>query len=411
MLGQNETDSEEFGRLAQIEPVLINPTAYYVLERSRGMLFLLDTGATRSILPSGIFKPQKLCNGNPNLRGVTGKRMKIQGKTIINLEFNLPFSFNHEFLVADISGSYGILGGDFFDQHKLQFCAVTLKLTHVSSKSSIDVIKSYGGARAARKVLSELHGYSPKIINNICDSKTMHRVCAAGNESPSETILWDTANAFPGLFKEPSYNSPPKHSFVLDVELDDNCSSIYHKPRRAPTMERKAIKQNFDKLEKQGVVVRSSSNFASPVTAVKKKNGDYRICVDYTRLNKVTKSLNFPLPVISDLQSLLTKEHHWLSTLDLKSAYYSLPMTRRASKRAAIITHEGTFLPLRSPFGLKNSPAKFCELIASVIHGMESFVFAYIDDFIIFSRTLEEHNYHLKALLSRFKDYGFSLNR
>ena len=86
-------------------------------------------------------------------------------------------------------------------------------------------------------------------------------------------------------------------------------------------------------------------------------------------------------------------------------------MTQRASQRAAIISHEGTFLPLRSPFGLKNSPAKFCELIASVVQGMEVFVFAYIDDFIVFSQTLEEHKQHLIALFTRLRSYGFFLNK
>ena len=231
------------------------------------------------------------------------------------------------------------------------------------------------------------------------------------SHSATETKLWEIASNYPKLFEEPSYFRPPQHGFILDIDLEPECPPIYHKPRRAPAAERKAIKENFETLEKQGVVVRSSSTFASPVTAVKKKNGDFRICVDYTKLNRYTKSLNFPLPAISYLQSLLTKDHKWFSTLDLKAAYYSLPMTRQASERAAIITYEGTFLPLRSPFGLKNSPAKFCELIASVIKGLSKCVFAYLDDFLVFSRTIEQHQEHVEELLKRLQSNGLYLNR
>ena len=410
LVGVNETESKEFQRLSLIEPDITRPTAYFVLEQSRSMLFLLDTGATRSILPSGLFKPDKACN--QFLRGITGKIMNVVGKICINLEFSFTTSFDHEFLIAEIPDVYGILGCDFFEKHKLRLCASTLRLTHVPSNSSVEVIKTNGGERAARKLILDKQGYSSKIMSNIVKSKsTIDDLCFAESSVSVGDMLWGLVNNFSELFVEPSYHQPPKHGFVLDIDLEDNCPSIYQKPRKAPAAEQKAIRENFEKLAKQGVVVKSSSNFASPVTVVKKKNGDFRICVDYTKLNRYTKSLNFPLPNISNLQSIVNKEHRWFSTLDLKSAYYSLPMTPRASKLAAIISHQGTFLPLRSPFGLKNSPAKFCELIASVVEGIETFVFAYIDDFLIFSRTLEEHKQHLVTLLSRLRSYGLFLNR
>ena len=405
-MGTFEIDTNEFERLAKIEPNNSEPNAYFILERSRQMLFLLDTGASKSILPGKIFAADEPCS--TILKGVTGATMKAEGKLHINLEFNLPISFVHEFLIADIPICYGILGCDFFEQNKLRLCATTSTLTHVSSNCSIDIIKSSRGERSARKLMTDLQGHSPNVIMKILSNE----ISTADNiEGQSEILLREAANKYQELFEEPSYFRAPKHKFILDIELEADCPSIYHRPRKAPAAERKAIKENFEKLERQGVVIRSSSNFASPVTAVKKKNGEFRICVDYTKLNQFTKSLNFPLPLISNLQSVLTKTHKWFSTLDLKSAYYSLPMTKRASERAAIITHEGTFLPLRSPFGLKNSPSKFCELIAAVIDGMGNYVFAYLDDFLIFSTTFEEHQQHMDKLLDRLRSNGLFLNK
>lgn len=405
-MGTTETVTDEFNRLSKIS-VTPPPDAYFVFEQSRQMLFLLDTAAAKSLLPRESFKAQEPCSNL--IKGITGALMSSEGKTRISLEFNLPIRRDHEFLVTDIPVHYGILGFEFFEENKLRLCAATSKLTHVPTKTSINIIKSNRTAHSARKILADLRGYSPQTFSKIFSHDI--EIKEEMVQTKAQAKLWQTANQYPELFGEPSNSTPPTHRFVLDVELEPNCPPIYHRPRKAPAAERQAIKENFEKLERQGVVIRGSSNFASPVTAVRKKNGDYRICVDYTKLNRYTKSLNFPLPNISSLQSILTKRHMWFSTLDLKSAYYSLPMTQQASKRAAIITHEGTFLPLRSPFGLKNSPAKFCELVADVINGMGEYVFAYLDDFLIFSETFEEHQHHVEELLKRLRSNGLFLNR
>ena len=273
MVGMSEEcGAIEFQRLSLIEPEVSEPTAYFAWEQSRGMLFLLDTGATLSILPCKIFKPDKACQNV--IRGVTGNVMNVLGKTCVNLDFGFSTPFEHEFLIAQISDSYGILGCDFFAKQKLRLCASTLKLTHTPSNSQTVVYKTQGGARAARKLLLDLQGHSPKIMSNIFNSKALYNnVCQSEEVSSAEEMLWGMANCFPELFVEPSYHEPPKHGFVLDIELEDSWLSIYYKPRKAPAAEQKAIRDNFEKLEKQGVVVRCSSNFASPVTVVKKKMG------------------------------------------------------------------------------------------------------------------------------------------
>ena len=75
--------------------------------------------------------------------------------------------------------------------------------------------------------------------------------------------------------------------------------------------------------------------------------------------------LNYPIPLIRDLSFRLSSSHRYYSVLDLEEAFYSFPLTKRASERAAIITNQGVYKPLRTMFGLRNAPAKFCELIAT----------------------------------------------
>ena len=215
---------------------------------------------------------------------------------------------------------------------------------------------------------------------------------------------------FPVVFGEPFYNVRPSHGYALDIEMFDD-SPLTSRPRRCSVIERGVISGNYIRLTEKGAVVRKSSNFASPITVVRKKDGTHRVCVDYTRLNSRTKDLNYPLPLISSLYTLINKNHRFFTCLDLKDAFLSLPLTPRASERAGIITLDGVFLPLRTPFGLKNAPAKFCEMVAAVIQGLESFVFAYLDDFLIFSETIEDHLIHLRKLLTRFRKFGLFVNK
>ena len=132
--------------------------------------------------------------------------------------------------------------------------------------------------------------------------------------------------------------------------------------------------------------------------------------MDFTYLNKHTIPLNYTLPQIQSLYTLLTPRHKWFSTIDLKDAFFSLPLHEDTRQYAGISTHIGNFIPMRAQFGLMNAPSKFCELIGDVISGLESYVFSYIDDFLIFSESLEEHLLHLEEFLIRLDKWGLFVN-
>ena len=127
-------------------------------------------------------------------------------------------------------------------------------------------------------------------------------------------------------------------------------------------------------------------------------------------LNQHTIPLSYPLPLIQDLPDRLTREHRLFTVLDLREAYHSLPLTERAQELAAIVSHSGGYLPVRCPFGLRNAPAAFSALVAEVISGYETFCFVYLDDFIIFSKSLENHVTHVRLILRRLDEYGLKLN-
>ena len=145
---------KECERLAQIEIFKSTADAYFVFDHTIKLLFLIDTGACRSLLTSKRFTP--VLPSRDNLKGISGKPLSVQGKLTVELDFNFDVSLKHEFVVADIPETYGILGCDFFEINKLSLCSVSSQLIHVPSKSFIKIIKTQNNKRSLGKLLNKL---------------------------------------------------------------------------------------------------------------------------------------------------------------------------------------------------------------------------------------------------------------
>ena len=133
-----------------------------------------------------------------------------------------------------------------------------------------------------------------------------------------------------------------------------------------------------DMLE-AGVVQESSSPWASPIVLVKKKDGSQRFCVDYRRLNAITRKDVFPLPRIDDLLDQL-KGKSVFSTLDAKTGYWQIRMEESSREKTAFVTSNGLYEFRVMPFGLCNAPATFQRVLA----GLCEFCSVYIDDILVF---------------------------
>ncbi len=166
-------------------------------------------------------------------------------------------------------------------------------------------------------------------------------------------------------------------------------------------------------MQSLGVIRPSSSDWASPIVLVKKKDGSLRFCVDYRELNSVTKSDLFPLPRIDDLLDQLGKSR-FFSTLDLASGYWQVQVHPNSMEKTAFITHQGLYEFMVMPFGLKNAPAVFQRLMQQVLRGLNPddgvpFVSVYLDDILVFSRTFDDHVRHLQLVIERLQSAGLKL--
>ena len=163
-------------------------------------------------------------------------------------------------------------------------------------------------------------------------------------------------------------------------------------------------------MEANGIIRRFHSPWAFPVVIVGKKGGDKRLCIDYRRLNALTKIDAYPLPRIDDLLDSLGGSQ-WFTTLDLASGYWQVSMHPHDIEKTAFITPSGLYEFLVMPFGLNNAPGTFQRLMNWILKDyLGLFVAVYLDDIIIYSKgSLELHLDHVKQVFQTLREAQLSI--
>ena len=201
---------------------------------------------------------------------------------------------------------------------------------------------------------------------------------------------------------------------ILTMDIDTGDARPKKLPmRRMPFAVRREVAKQLRSMQQTGVIRPSSSPWASPVVMVRKRDGTHRFCIDYRELNAVTKPDTFPLPRIDDLLDQLGASRYF-STLDLASGYWQIRMNPESVEKTAFVTPQGLYEFRVMPFGLTNAPGVFQRLMERVLARLNpedgpDFVVVYIDDVLVFSRTLEEHLEHLRCVIQRIQEAGLKL--
>lgn len=190
---------------------------------------------------------------------------------------------------------------------------------------------------------------------------------------------------------------------------DERPIKIRYQPRN-PAMQ-KILHEKVDKLLEENRIEPSNSPYSAPAVLTKKKNGEWRLCMDFRVLNSRTVRDAYPLPRIHQILDRL-RNSAYFSTLDLRNGYWQIPMAENSKKYTAFtIPGKGLFQWKVMPFGLHSAPATFQRALDSVIGPeMEPYAFAYLDDIVVTGATWEEHRRNLQEVFRRLREAKLYLN-
>lgn len=216
-------------------------------------------------------------------------------------------------------------------------------------------------------------------------------------------------NAMSNVFSQHDMDVSCASHVKHHINLHDN-TPFKHRARPIHPQDIEAVCKHLRELLDAGVIRESESPFSSPIVVVKKKNGDIRLCIDYRKLNLQTVKNAYALPNLEESFSALTGSK-WFSVLDLKSGYYQIEMNEEDKPKTAFVTPLGFWEFNRMPQGVTNAPSTFQRLMEKCMGDLHlEEVLVFLDDLIIFSNTLEEHESRLLRVLSRLREYGLKLS-
>lgn len=315
-------------------------------------------------------------------------------------------TFVTDFKVLTLSGYDMILGMEWLEtfspmwvdwrRKKLRFTYHNQRLTFIGVKDQIN-----SGKLIIAKQMQGLYkdGAIAQIVQ-LCQAEVPAH---AGQTYPPEIdqVIAEFKERFDEL-----QGLPPHRQFDHNIPLLPNAKPVTKKPYRYSPQQKNEIEKQVTQMLQQGIIQSNVSPFASPVLLVKKKDGTWRFCVDYRGLNEITVKNKYPMPVVEELLDELA-DAQWFTKLDLRSGYHQIRLIEQDEAKTAFRTHQGHYEFKLMPFGLTNAPATFQGLMNIIFSAViRKFVLVFVDDILIYSKSLEEHVDHLRTVFQLLQQHG-----
>jgi hypothetical protein len=286
--------------------------------------------------------------------------------------------FQSDLIVLGAQGLEVILGMDWMTKYKGHIDCVEKSIT-----------------------LTNDQGLQVKYTATVHSSKAFCRKSISGPHLEQVPIVCE----YPDVFPEELPGMPPDRDIEFIIELIPGTAPIAQRPYRMNPQELIELKRQLDDMLAKGLIRPSASPWGSPVIFVDKRDGTIRLCVDYRRLNDVTIKNKYPLPKIDDLFDQMNGAK-FFSKIDLRTGYHQLKVRESDIPKTAFTTRYGLYEYTVMSFGLTNAPAYFMNLMNKVfMEYLDKFVVVFINDILVYSKTEEEHEEHLRHVLGTLREH------
>lgn len=265
--------------------------------------------------------------------------------------------------------------------------------------------ENYEGMYVIDEDISDKMKDYDEIVSRIIERTFTSNDLKGNTKQKLEKILKDNCEVFSRNKKDLGYCPVIKHDIITRPVAPINL-----KPRRVPMALESKVDQEVDEMLDKGVIQPTVSPWNSPIVLVRKKNNDIRFCVDYRALNSVTLRPIFPLPDTKHILDHLEGSSYF-TTIDVSSAFHQCEVREHDRLKTAFTTRHGQFEFIRMPFGLCGATATWQRLMHEILKGNNwEKCLIYVDDVIVFGKTVDQHLENLSIILKKLKEAGIKLS-
>ena len=289
-----------------------------------------------------------------------------------------------------------ILGIDFITNNSVRIDSVSRRISYVSDQNRYHIIGKIDRVG--------MNNATPSVIK-----ETKQQINIEDSDSPeNRKLIEDLIKENRDIVAEKMTELGKSRRVQHEIKTGTN-PPIFTPPRRTARATQHIIQENVEEMLLHNIIRPSVSPYSSPVVLVPKKSGERRFCIDYRKLNSITEKNKYPLPRIEDTKDNLHGAK-FFSTIDLYSGYWQIEIQENDKQKTAFTTDDGHFEFNRMPFGLTNAPATFQKLMNDILRPIKKqFALVYLDDVIIFSKTIEDHIKHIKYVFQLLRQEGLKI--